>query len=45
MYYFYFKGKKKVISLNWAPLNLLKWVSSHTPKLKVVYLRACILQC
>lgn len=45
MYYFYFKGEKKVISLNRAPLNLFKWVSTHTPKLKGMYLWTCILQC
>ena len=39
------RGKKQVISLNRAPLNLFKWVSNHAPKLKGVYLRACILQC
>lgn len=44
MYYFYFKGKK-VISLNQAPFNLLKWVSNHAQKLIDVYLWTCVLHC
>lgn len=38
-------GGKKVISLNQAPFNLLKWVGNHAQKLIDVYLWTCILHC